>query len=145
MGPRTRLTEQQELTAEERARRTLLEERGRIARELHDVVAHHMSVVSIQAQVVPHLVENPSRSCGRISPPSAGAPSRHYRTPPRPGRPARSGRPVRGAAAHPRPNSTTWSPRCAAPESPSPPPPPAPYGRSRPASNCPPTASSRKP
>ncbi|MCX5060279.1 MULTISPECIES: sensor histidine kinase [unclassified Streptomyces] len=48
------------VTAEERARRTLLEERNRIARELHDVVAHHMSVISIQAQVAPHLVENPS-------------------------------------------------------------------------------------
>ncbi|WP_409234878.1 sensor histidine kinase [Streptomyces sp. PA5.6] len=56
---RTRLVEQETITAEERARRTLLEERSRIARELHDVVAHHMSVISIQAQVAPHLVEDP--------------------------------------------------------------------------------------
>ncbi|MFI0820526.1 sensor histidine kinase [Streptomyces sp. NPDC021098] len=57
---RARLVEQEEITAGERARRTLLEERNRIARELHDVVAHHMSVISIQAQVAPHLAENPS-------------------------------------------------------------------------------------
>ncbi|WP_280257222.1 sensor histidine kinase [Nocardia abscessus] len=54
---RRQLERQEEQNELERARRAILEEKARIARDLHDVVAHHMSLVVVQAQTAPYRVE----------------------------------------------------------------------------------------
>ncbi|BAL88262.1 putative two-component system sensor kinase [Actinoplanes missouriensis 431] len=49
--------------AEQDARRRVHEERVRIARDLHDVVAHHITLVNAQAGVAHHLMEaHPDRA-----------------------------------------------------------------------------------
>jgi signal transduction histidine kinase len=58
-------------TEAERAQRAALEERARIARELHDVVAHHMSLIAVQAETAPyrlaHMPDAVSEEFGSLS------------------------------------------------------------------------------
>ena len=67
----TALAEARALAAEERrdeeARRAVIEERERIARELHDVVAHSLSVIVVQAGAgVRAFPQQPDRSLGTL-------------------------------------------------------------------------------
>ncbi|MFC4586331.1 sensor histidine kinase [Sphaerisporangium corydalis] len=47
-----------EQTREEEAERRVMEERLRIARELHDVLAHHIALINVQAQVASHVLDD---------------------------------------------------------------------------------------
>jgi signal transduction histidine kinase len=48
--------EHQEQARRQGERRAVLEERARIAREMHDVVAHHMSMIAVQAETAPYRI-----------------------------------------------------------------------------------------
>ncbi len=57
---RRQLAAEEQASELERARRAILEEKARIARDLHDVVAHHMSMVVVQAQSAPYRLSTVS-------------------------------------------------------------------------------------
>jgi signal transduction histidine kinase len=52
------LAEQVAQSELDEAHRALLEERTRIAREMHDVVAHHMSLIAVQAETAPYRLDD---------------------------------------------------------------------------------------
>ena len=61
-----------ERTREEEARHRVAEERMRIARELHDVVAHHLALANAQAGTVAHLVRTGPGQAEKIAADLAG-------------------------------------------------------------------------
>ncbi|MEV4510478.1 sensor histidine kinase [Dactylosporangium sp. NPDC049525] len=51
------LAEEEERTELAQARRAIAEERNRIAREMHDVVAHHMSLIAVRAETAVYRID----------------------------------------------------------------------------------------
>ncbi|MFF1445986.1 sensor histidine kinase [Streptomyces sp. NPDC058295] len=58
--------EHAERTREQEARQRVAEERVRIARDLHDVVAHHLAVANAQAGTAAHLVRKDPEQAQRL-------------------------------------------------------------------------------
>jgi signal transduction histidine kinase len=56
-GARQQLAVEAAHVEREQAHRAVLEERARIARELHDVVAHHMSLIAVQAETARYRID----------------------------------------------------------------------------------------
>ncbi|PWI17002.1 two-component sensor histidine kinase [Streptomyces sp. Act143] len=67
------LTRQLKAEQAERARREVAEERVRIARELHDVVAHHMAVINVQAGLARFVFTSDARTAREALDTIAGA------------------------------------------------------------------------
>ncbi|GIF14842.1 two-component sensor histidine kinase [Actinoplanes teichomyceticus] len=57
---------QAELTRDQEVRRRVMDERLRIARELHDVVAHHIAVINVQAGAAGHVIEQHPEQAGPV-------------------------------------------------------------------------------
>ncbi len=71
---RQALTAQTERTRAAQAQQAVLEERARIARELHDVVAHHLSLIAVQAETAPYRLRGlPEPVCAEFGSLSAAA------------------------------------------------------------------------
>jgi signal transduction histidine kinase len=56
------LTEQLRLEQEEKAQRAVMAERMKIARELHDVIAHHVSAISVQTGLAGYVFTSDPRT-----------------------------------------------------------------------------------